>query len=35
MGQAVARTWTRKGKVFAIEFFWHHGEALEAVGLSE
>jgi ketosteroid isomerase-like protein len=25
----------RKGKVFAIEHFWDHAEALEAVGLSE
>jgi ketosteroid isomerase-like protein len=26
---------TRKGKVFLIEHFWDHAEALEAVGLSE
>jgi hypothetical protein len=26
---------TRKGKLFFVEFFWDHGEALEAVGLSE
>jgi ketosteroid isomerase-like protein len=25
----------RKGKIFAIEHFWDHAEALEAVGLSE
>ena len=25
----------RKGKVFAVEHFWNHTEALEAVGLSE
>ena len=25
----------RKGRVFHIEFFWNHAEALEAVGLSE
>ena len=25
----------RKGKILAIEFFWDHAEALEAVGLSE
>jgi ketosteroid isomerase-like protein len=25
----------RKGKIFYIEFFWDHAEALEAVGLSE
>ena len=25
----------RKGKVFLMEYFWDHGEALEAVGLSE
>ena len=25
----------RKGKVFAIEHFWNHAEALETVGLSE
>ena len=25
----------RKGRIFAIEFFWDHAEALEAVGLSE
>jgi ketosteroid isomerase-like protein len=25
----------RKGKVFLLEFFWDHAEALEAVGLSE
>jgi ketosteroid isomerase-like protein len=25
----------RKGKIFGIEFFWNHAEALEAVGLSE
>jgi ketosteroid isomerase-like protein len=25
----------RKGKVFLLEYFWNHAEALEAVGLSE
>jgi ketosteroid isomerase-like protein len=25
----------RQGKIFGIEFFWDHAEALEAVGLSE
>jgi ketosteroid isomerase-like protein len=25
----------RKGRIFYIEFFWDHAEALEAVGLSE
>ena len=25
----------RKGKIFYLEFFWDHAEALEAVGLSE
>ena len=25
----------RKGKIFLLEFFWDHAEALEAVGLSE
>jgi ketosteroid isomerase-like protein len=25
----------RKGKIFIIENFWDHAEALEAVGLSE
>ena len=25
----------RKGKIFVIEHFWDHAEALEAVGLSE
>ena len=25
----------RKGRIFGIEFFWDHAEALEAVGLSE
>jgi hypothetical protein len=25
----------RKGKVFAMEFFWDHAEALETLGLSE
>ena len=25
----------RKGRIFAMEFFWDHAEALEAVGLSE
>jgi hypothetical protein len=24
-----------KGRVFGVEFFWDHAEALEAVGLSE
>jgi hypothetical protein len=31
-------TWVgtiRKGKIFGLEFFWDHSEALEAVGLSE
>jgi ketosteroid isomerase-like protein len=28
--------WTvRKGRIFFVEFFWDHAEALEAVGLSE
>jgi hypothetical protein len=28
--------WTiRKGRVFFVDFFWDHAEALEAVGLSE
>jgi hypothetical protein len=25
----------RKGRIFYLEFFWDHAEALEAVGLSE
>jgi ketosteroid isomerase-like protein len=25
----------RKGRIFALEFFWDHAEALEALGLSE
>ena len=25
----------RKGRIFFMEFFWDHAEALEAVGLSE
>jgi hypothetical protein len=25
----------RKGRIFYLEFFWNHAEALEAVGLSE
>jgi ketosteroid isomerase-like protein len=25
----------RKGRIFGTEFFWHHAEALEALGLSE
>jgi ketosteroid isomerase-like protein len=25
----------RKGRIFLLEFFWDHTEALEAVGLSE
>ena len=25
----------RKGKIFNIEYFWDHAEALEAAGLSE
>ena len=25
----------RKGRIFGIEYFWDHAEALEAVGLSE
>ena len=25
----------RKGRIFGMEFFWDHAEALEAVGLSE
>jgi hypothetical protein len=25
----------RKGKIFGIEFFWDHAEALETLGLSE
>jgi ketosteroid isomerase-like protein len=28
-------TTVRNGRVFALEFFWDHAEALEAVGLSE
>jgi ketosteroid isomerase-like protein len=39
-GPESALEWTnmctmRKGKVIAIEYFWDHAEALEAVGLSE
>jgi ketosteroid isomerase-like protein len=25
----------RNGRIFGVEFFWDHAEALEAVGLSE
>ncbi len=25
----------RKGKIFNVEYFWDHAEALEAAGLSE
>ena len=25
----------RRGRIFLIEYFWNHAEALEAVGLSE
>jgi hypothetical protein len=25
----------RKGRIFLLEYFWDHAEALEAVGLSE
>ena len=25
----------RKGKILAVEYFWDHAEALEALGLSE
>ena len=25
----------RKGRIFLLEYFWNHAEALEAVGLSE
>jgi len=31
-------TWVgtiRKGKIYGLEFFWNHAEALEAVGLAE
>jgi ketosteroid isomerase-like protein len=39
-GPEAATEWTvvttvRKGKIFLLEFFWDHAEALEAVGLSE
>ena len=39
-GPESAMEWTaaytvRKGKIFLLEFFWDHAEALEAVGLSE
>ena len=36
MSLDVTRVFTmRKGKVFIIEEFWDHADALEAVGLSE
>jgi ketosteroid isomerase-like protein len=25
----------RKGRIFGVEFFWDHAEALEALGVSE
>ena len=33
--EVTALNTVRKGKILAIEFFWDHAEALEAVGLSE
>jgi ketosteroid isomerase-like protein len=33
--EATAVYTVRKGRVFGVEFFWDHAEALEAVGLSE
>ena len=33
--EVTALNTVRKGKILAIEFFWHHAEALEALGLSE
>ena len=36
MNLEVTGVWTvRKGRIFGIELFWDHAEALEAVGLSE
>ena len=35
-GMELTGVWTvRKGRIFYVEFFWDHAEALEAVGLSE
>ena len=33
--EVTSLTTVRRGKILAIEFFWDHEEALEAVGLSE
>ena len=35
-GMELTGVWTvRKGRIFYVEFFWDHAEALEALGLSE
>ena len=34
-GPFVGRATVRKHKIFSIEYFWDHAEALEATGLSE